>query len=74
MGWLERGWSPGECWLIANDQHGQGDDASMCADKLLMTGGSRRPEEDRNLTVSPCHPYMLKRREKFCLMTIKYRL
>ena len=46
--------SPGECWPIANDQYGQGcDDASMCADKLLMTGGSRRPEEDHNLTVSP---------------------
>ena len=54
MGWLETWMSPGECWPIANDQHGQGcDNASMCADKLLMTGGSRRPEEDHNLTVSP---------------------
>ena len=45
--------SPGECWLIANDQHGQGcDNADMCADKFLKTGGSQRLEEDHNVTLS----------------------
>lgn len=53
MGWLAMQMSPGECWLIANDQHGQGcDNADMCADKFLKTGGSQRLEEDHNVTVS----------------------